>query len=88
MTLEPAGCLFVVSTPIGNLGDITRRAVEVLSAVPCVVAEDTRRTRALLSALAIGSKDVRALNAHSSEQAVAQIVGRRRGDAGAIDARL
>ena len=76
MTPSPSGCLFVVSTPIGNLGDITRRAVEVLNLVPCVVAEDTRRTRALLSALAIASKDVRALNAHSSAEAVAQIVAR------------
>jgi hypothetical protein len=41
MTPDSTGCLFVVSTPIGNLGDITRRAVEVLSQVPCVVAEDT-----------------------------------------------
>ena len=70
------GCLFVVSTPIGNLGDITRRAVEVLRDVPCVVAEDTRRTRALLSHLALQSKDVRALNAHSSEAAVQHIVER------------
>jgi 16S rRNA (cytidine1402-2'-O)-methyltransferase len=68
--------LYVVSTPIGNLGDITRRAVEVLGAVPCVVAEDTRRTRALLSHLALQHKNVRALNAHSSEAAVQQIVER------------
>jgi 16S rRNA (cytidine1402-2'-O)-methyltransferase len=85
MTIEPAGCLFVVSTPIGNLGDITRRAVEVLSQVPCVVAEDTRRTRALLSALAIANKDVRSLNAHSTAEAVAQIVGRlERGESVAL----
>src|SRR5688572_3740845 len=70
------GCLFVVSTPIGNLGDITRRAVEVLSKVACVAAEDTRRTRALLSHLGIGDKPLRSLNAHSSAAAIAQLVER------------
>jgi 16S rRNA (cytidine1402-2'-O)-methyltransferase len=74
--MTTTGTLYVVSTPIGNLGDITRRAVEVLQAASCVVAEDTRRTRALLSHLAIGQKDVRSLNAHGSEQAVAQILER------------
>lgn len=71
-----AGILYVVSTPIGNLGDITRRAVEILQAADCVVAEDTRRTRALLSHLAIGQKDLRSLNAHGSEQAVQHIIER------------
>ena len=47
------GTLYVVSTPIGNLGDITRRAVEVLSGVNCIAAEDTRTTRVLLDHLAI-----------------------------------
>ncbi len=70
------GCLFIVSTPIGNLGDITRRAVEVLSSVACVAAEDTRRTRALLSHLGIGEKPIRSLNAHSSPAAIAQLVER------------
>jgi 16S rRNA (cytidine1402-2'-O)-methyltransferase len=71
-----AGRLWIVSTPIGNLGDITRRAVEVLGAAPIVAAEDTRRTRALLSHLGIGNKTVATLNAHSSKDAVQGLVDR------------
>ena len=48
MTGGDAGALYVVSTPIGNLGDITHRALEVLRTVSVVLAEDTRHSRRLL----------------------------------------
>lgn len=47
----PRGTLYVVATPLGNLGDLTERAAETLRRVPVVAAEDTRHSRKLLSHL-------------------------------------
>lgn len=68
------GALFVVSTPIGNLGDTTLRAIETLRECDRVLAEDTRRTKQLLSHFAISGKVVVRLDAHASEQDLAQAV--------------
>ncbi len=53
-----AGILYVVATPIGNLGDMTRRAIDVLSDVDVIASEDTRVTRRLLSHFDIENKCV------------------------------
>jgi 16S rRNA (cytidine1402-2'-O)-methyltransferase len=70
------GTLFVVATPIGNLGDISRRAAETLSQVARVLAEDTRRTRALLTHLGIAGKPVDRLDAHTPPEAIAAVARR------------
>jgi 16S rRNA (cytidine1402-2'-O)-methyltransferase len=68
-----AGTLFVVATPIGNLEDITARAVSTLARVAVVAAEDTRRTRALLSHLGVVGKRLESVHAHSPEADVARL---------------
>jgi len=68
------GQLFVVATPIGNLGDITQRALETLHAVHTIAAEDTRRTRGLLSHFTILQKNLLSLHAHSTENDVARVL--------------
>lgn len=62
------GRLSLIGTPIGNLGDITYRAVLRLKEVSRIYAEDTRRTRVLLSHLGIEGKKLLSLNAHATER--------------------
>ncbi|MGP4845706.1 16S rRNA (cytidine(1402)-2'-O)-methyltransferase [Marinobacter sp. 1Y8] len=62
-----SGTLFIVATPIGNLGDITHRAAEVLGSVDCVAAEDTRHSRKLLQVLGI-QKPLLALHDHNERE--------------------
>ena len=75
------GVLFVVSTPIGNLGDITLRALEVLGSVDLIAAEDTRRTRILLSEFGI-TTPITSYHEYTDERKarslLAQIVGGKR----------
>lgn len=69
------GTLYIVSTPIGNLSDISKRAMEVLAVVDFIAAEDTRRTMALLNALEIQNKVI-SFHEHSSENKAAHIIAR------------
>ena len=70
------GVLYVVATPIGHLGDVTLRAVETLRAADRILAEDTRRARALLSHLGVEGKPVDRFDAHAAEADVARAVAR------------
>ena len=69
---RPAGTLFVVATPIGNLGDIGARALDTLRSVAAICAEDTRRSGQLLAHFGIGTP-LLALHEHN-EQAIAERV--------------
>jgi 16S rRNA (cytidine1402-2'-O)-methyltransferase len=60
------GILYVVATPLGNLGDLSARAAEVLRTVPVVAAEDTRRTRGLLTHLGV-APTLLSFHAHSDD---------------------
>ena len=69
-----SGVLYVVATPIGNLEDVTRRAVSVLSQVGLIAAEDTRRTRSLLAAVGVAAPEFVVLHEHNEDQASARVM--------------
>ncbi len=78
------GVLYVVATPIGNLDDITLRAIRILGGVDWVAAEDTRRTRILMARHNLGARLI-SLNADAEEwKAPALIDGLERGESGAV----
>lgn len=71
------GALVVVATPIGNLGDLSPRAVEALASVDVVACEDTRRTRGLLTHAGIpGSGRLVAVHAHNEVERADDLVTR------------
>jgi 16S rRNA (cytidine1402-2'-O)-methyltransferase len=67
------GTLFVVATPLGNLGDLSPRAAETLKRVAVVAAEDTRRTRPLLAHVGSGAELV-SVHAHSPAAAIERVL--------------
>ena len=78
---EPAssagGTLYVVATPIGNLADITLRAIEVLRTVPLIAAEDTRHTQRLLQRHEIATRTT-SYHARSGPGRLATLIGHLR----------
>lgn len=73
-----AGALYVVGTPIGNLGDITVRALETLKAVDVIVCEDTRQTSKLLQHYQI-RKPLVSLHDHNERQRTPELIEQLRG---------
>jgi 16S rRNA (cytidine1402-2'-O)-methyltransferase len=68
--------LYIVATPIGNLADLSQRVANTLREVSLVLAEDTRRTRGLLTHLAITGKELSRLDAHASDEVIASVIER------------
>jgi 16S rRNA (cytidine1402-2'-O)-methyltransferase len=84
MSSARAGTLYLVSTPIGNLGDMTHRAVEVLSSAALIVAEDTRHSRRLLDHYKI-STPLKSYHEHNEAKETPRLVARlRAGDSIAL----
>ncbi len=77
---DGAGVLYVVATPIGNLGDVTLRAIETLRAVPLIAAEDTRLTRRLLQRHSIETRTT-SFHARSAPERLVALLDHLRGGA-------
>ena len=78
VTTGATGTLYLVSTPIGNLGDMTYRAVEVLSSTALVIAEDTRHSRRLLDHYRIATP-LSSYHEHNEAKETPRLVTRLRG---------
>ena len=72
---NPAAALYVVATPIGNLADLTLRALHVLATVDAIACEDTRHSAALLRHFAI-AKPLIAVHEHNEHAAAAAVIER------------
>ena len=71
----PQGMLYVVATPIGNLADISLRALHVLQLVDCIACEDTRHTQGLLRQFGI-DKTLLAVHEHNEQEAAVGVIDR------------
>ena len=81
---KTAGSLYLVSTPIGNLGDMSYRAVEVLSSAALVIAEDTRHSRRLLDHYRINTP-LSSYHEHNEAEKTPRLIARlRAGDSIAL----
>ena len=67
------GTLYLVATPIGNLADITHRAIDVLNNVELIACEDTRHTRKLLQHYGISTKTI-SYHEHNEQDRARQLV--------------
>jgi len=72
----PTGALYVVATPIGNLADLSLRAIHVLGLVDAIACEDTRHTAPLLRQLGISDKTLLAVHEHNEQEAAAGVLSR------------
>jgi 16S rRNA (cytidine1402-2'-O)-methyltransferase len=70
----PMGALYVVATPIGNLADITLRAIHVLALVDAVACEDTRHSAPLLRQLGVEGKALIAVHEHNEREAASGVL--------------
>jgi len=75
MTMAASGSLVLVSTPIGNLGDLSPRARDALASADLLCCEDTRRTRALLSHAGISGVRTVSLHAHNEASRIEMVLG-------------
>src|SRR5690349_18805773 len=73
MNINHFGTLYIVATPIGNLRDMSPRAVEILKSVDCIAAEDTRHSMPLLQHFLIGTQAI-SLHEHNERERSAKLL--------------